>query len=154
MSSEAHKDNLSGLVTAQSAPIANLVGYIAIECVTHFEDEAVDNAGSFDIAHTVTFDLENVTSDYGTDRIVLDGDSFTVNLTASDALDVTVAMGVADITETAYADGTVTIDAVTADVTVTAKAVHTPRDYRWEFDQQKLPCSQIGAIVLTNYSPK
>ena len=91
--------------------------------------------------HTVSFDLEGVTADYGDDRIVVSGDAFRVSLTAADDLRVTVTMGGEDITAAAYADGTVSIDDVTGDVTVTAASVHTPECYRWEFDGTDLICT-------------
>ena len=93
-------------------------------------------------SHRVTFALEGVMADYGTDKQVLAGDAFTVTLRApvGDSLDVTVTMGGEDITASAYGDGTVAIASVTADVTVTAKVVHVPQDYRWEFDGTDLAC--------------
>ena len=81
-----------------------------------------------------------MTADYGDDKIVVSGDSFCVNLTASDDMKVTVTMGGKDITASAYSNGTVTIDAVTADVTVTAKSVREAHDYCWEFDGTDLVC--------------
>jgi len=101
-------------------------------------------------SHKVTFALEGVTADYGTHKQVVAGDAFTVNLAgpAGDALDVTVTMGGEDITAGTYADGTVTIDAVTANVTITAKSVHTPATYRWEFDGTDLACVH-GENALT-----
>ena len=98
--------------------------------------------------HTVTLDLDGVTANYGDDKIVVSGDAFTVDLTASDDLQVTVTMGGKNITDTAYADGTVIIDAVTDDVTITAKSVYTPKDYRWEFDGTDLVCVS-GENALT-----
>ncbi|MBO5221165.1 MAG: leucine-rich repeat protein [Clostridia bacterium] len=92
--------------------------------------------------HKVSMDLSGVTADYGDDKLVIDGDRYVVNLTtaADMGLKVTVTMGGKDITHTAYADGTVIIDAVTADVTITAKSVYTPKNYRWVFDGSDLVC--------------
>ncbi len=92
--------------------------------------------------HKVSMDLSGVTADYGDDKLVIDGDRYVVNLTtaADMGLKVTVTMGGEDITHTAYADGTVVIDAVTADVTITAKSVYTPKNYRWVFDGSDLVC--------------
>ncbi|MBQ4322637.1 MAG: leucine-rich repeat protein [Clostridia bacterium] len=92
--------------------------------------------------HKVSMDLSGVTADYGDDKLVIDGDRYVVNLTtaADMGLKVTVTMGGKDITHTAYADGTVVIDAVTADVTITAKSVYTPKNYRWVFDGSDLVC--------------
>ncbi len=92
--------------------------------------------------HTVSFELENVSADYGTDRIVVDGDEFHVNLTAEvgNQLSVEVFMGGKDVTDTAYSGGTVTIPSVTGDVVITAKSVHEPKSYRWEFNGTELSC--------------
>ena len=100
--------------------------------------------------HTVSLKLDGVTADYGDDRIVVSGDPFSVDLTAADSLRVTVTMGAEDITATAYAGGTVTIDAVTADVTVTATSVHESREYRWAFDGTDLACVKGGNALTKN----
>ena len=88
--------------------------------------------------HTAKLALDGVTADYGTDKIVVDGTGFSVKLTApaGDTLSVTVTMGGKDITADCYyaQDGKVSIAAVTGDVVITAKRVHTPKDYRWEFN--------------------
>ncbi len=88
--------------------------------------------------HKISFDLTDVTADYGTDKIVLDGDSFAVNLKASDILSVTVMMGGRDITNDVYDNGTVTIESVTADVIITAKNIHEPQNYRFVFNGTEL----------------
>ena len=100
--------------------------------------------------HTVSMQLDGVTADYGDDKIVVDGDAFEVNLSASagDVLDVSVTMGGKDITLSAYANGKVTIAAVTDDVVITAASVHEPKDYRWEFDGSDLACVK-GENTLT-----
>lgn len=75
--------------------------------------------------HTVTLDLSGVTADYGDDKIVVSGDSYTVNLTApaDTLLNVTVTIGGRDATNEVFANGTVTIDSVTDNVTIAAAAV-------------------------------
>lgn len=73
---------------------------------------------------TVTQNLENVTSSYS-GATVQEGESFTATLTADSGytLDaVTVEMGGTDITATAYDNGTVTINAVTGNIVITATA--------------------------------
>ena len=99
--------------------------------------------------HTVSFNLNGVTADYGTDKIVVDGSSFTAKLAASagDDLSVIVTMGGKDITSDCYdaEDGKIFVEAVTADVEIFAKSVHTPKDYRWEFDGTDL----VGDNTLT-----
>lgn len=90
--------------------------------------------------HTVSMELDGVTADYGDDKIVVSGDSFSVHFTAVDELKVSVIMGGKDITDQAYSSGTVTIDAVTDDVTITAESVHSPKSYRWKFNGTDLVC--------------
>ena len=82
----------------------------------------------------ITFDLKDVNADYGTDKIVLEGDPFIVNLSASDLLKVSVMMGGNDITSTVYNNGVISIDSVTGDVVITAQNVHVYKDYLFEFD--------------------
>ena len=106
-----------------------------------FKRALIENTAYRVEAHTVSLALDGVTADYGDDKIVVDGDSFTLDLTASGGkeLTVTVTMGGKDITASAYSKGIVTIDAVTADVTITAEATdHIARNYRWEFDGAEL----------------
>jgi len=93
-----------------------------------------------EITHAVTLDLKGVSADYGTNKRVADGDAFTLNLTAvaGNSLEITVTMGGRDITDSVYADGAVTIDAVTDDVTITAESSHEPRNYRWELTETGL----------------
>ncbi len=76
-------------------------------------------------AHTVSLDLNGVTADYGDNKIVVSGDSYTVNLTApaDTLLNVTVTIGGRDATNEVFANGTVTIDCVTDNVTIAAAAV-------------------------------
>ncbi|MBQ4547402.1 MAG: hypothetical protein IJA17_09650 [Oscillospiraceae bacterium] len=92
--------------------------------------------------HLVSFELEGVSADYGDDKIVISGDSFSVNLAAEIAgiLEVSVTMGGKDITEAAYKDGKVSIEAVTGDVVIKAESVHEPKDYCWESDGTDLVC--------------
>jgi len=90
--------------------------------------------------HTVSMELSGVSADYGDDKIVVNGDSFSVNLTSGDDLAVTVTMGGEDITDTTCADGTVTIEAVRDDVLISAQSIHMPKYYRWSFDGSDLVC--------------
>ncbi len=115
-----------------------------------FKRAFVKNTAYAVCTHTVSMDLDGVTADYGDDKIVVDGDSVTLNLTPTgdDVLKVTVTMGGKDITASAYANGTVTISSVTADVVITAKSVHEPQNYRWEFDGTDLACVE-GTNALT-----
>ena len=57
---------------------------------------------------------------------ITEGYHYSATLTVADGytLDaVTVTMGGADVTSTVYADGTITIEAVTGDLVITASAV-------------------------------
>ncbi|MBQ5327833.1 MAG: leucine-rich repeat protein [Oscillospiraceae bacterium] len=103
--------------------------------------------------HLVSFELDRVSADYGDDKIVRSGDSFSVNLTAEIAgiLEVSVIMGGKDITEATYNDGKVSIESVTSDVVIKAKSVHEPKNYRWEFDGTDLVC-ESGENGLTKIS--
>ncbi|MBQ7875232.1 MAG: hypothetical protein IJ306_08775, partial [Oscillospiraceae bacterium] len=103
--------------------------------------------------HLVSFELDGVSADYGDDKIVVDGDDFSVNLTAKNAgeLKVSVAMGGKDITDSAYAEGTVSIESVTGDVVITAESIFDPKNYRWEFNGTDLVCVE-GENALTKKS--
>ena len=80
------------------------------------------------VYHAITTKLTNVTSD-NTAKSAEDGAAYTATLTPDDGYhfkSVTVTMGGKDITTTAYADGVVTIPAVTGNVIITARAQMTP----------------------------
>lgn len=75
--------------------------------------------------YTITADLVNVTSSNSATSIT-EGESYTATLTAADgyALDtVTVTMGGVDVTADVYADGVISIPAVTGNVEIIASAV-------------------------------
>ena len=104
--------------------------------------------------HTVSFDLDGVTTDYGDDKIVVSGDAFSCTLTAENGkeLSVSVTMGGEDITDTTYANRTISIDSVIGDVVIIAEATdHKSQDYRWEFDVTDLACVS-GSNTLTKNS--
>ena len=80
------------------------------------------------VYHAITSKLTNVTSDNAA-KSAEDGAAYTATLTPDDGYhfkSVTVTMGGKDITFTAYANGVVTIPAVTGNVVITAKAQMTP----------------------------
>jgi hypothetical protein len=80
------------------------------------------------VYHAITSKLTNVTNS-NTDKSVEDGAAYTATLTPDvgyNFKEVVVTMGGKDITETAYADGVVTIAKVTGNVVITAKAQMTP----------------------------
>lgn len=92
-----------------------------------------DDTGSSDtgdgetseVSYSVSYALSNVTAENGVETVV-SGSSLSVTLTAAEGYEmesVTVAMGGEDVTASVYADGVVTIAAVTGDVVITAAAV-------------------------------
>ena len=111
-----------------------------------FKRALLDNTAYKVDVHTVSLNLDGVTANYGDDKIVTSGDSYTVNLTAAAdmCLNVNVTMGGKDVTAAVFANDTITIDSVTDDVTITAKSVYDPKDYRWEFDGTDLTCVNGG----------
>lgn len=91
---------------------------------------------------TVTYNLANAVSD-DAGGILLSGGAYTASLQAATGfgeLTITVTMGGEDITASAVSGNTVRIDAVTADVVITACASvdDTPDNYYWEVDGNSL----------------
>ena len=87
--------------------------------VTPDEPDAPDPA-----AHAITYALTNVALS-NTAASVADGASYSAELTVSDPLKLTsisITMGGVDITDSAYGDGYILIQAVTGDVVITAVA--------------------------------
>ncbi len=107
-----------------------------------FKRALIENTAYKVDTYTVSLNLDGVTANYGDEKLVVSGDGYSVNLSAAAemGLDVTVTMGGKDVTAAVYANGTVTIDSVTSDVTITAEAVYVPKDYRWEFDGSDIAC--------------
>ena len=94
------------------------------------ELERTSDGGSGAVKYTVENNLTNVTSDNS--KVLVDANaSYTATLTADDGcvLDVvTVIMGGEDVTASVYADGVITIPAVTGDVIITATAIDPNAD--------------------------
>ena len=85
------------------------------------EPEAPDEP----VTYTITNNLTKVTTSNSASSVT-SGTAYTARLTAADgyAIDaVTVTMGGADVTADSYADGIVSISAVTGNITITASAV-------------------------------
>ena len=83
------------------------------------------SSGGETVTYSITAALTNVTID-NTAESANEGESFAATLTASagyELSNVTITMGGADITNTAYASGNIYISAVTGDVVITAVAV-------------------------------
>ena len=75
--------------------------------------------------HLVSFDLTGAEADYGTDKLVREGSTFTGKLKPTEEgaeLIVTVTMNGEDITAEVYSDGLIEIPSVTAAVTITASS--------------------------------
>ena len=93
--------------------------------ITELEVELERTSGGGAVTYTVESNLTNVTSD--NTKVLVDANaSYTATLTADDGcvLDVvTVIMGGEDVTASVYADGVITIPAVTGDVIITATAI-------------------------------
>ena len=76
------------------------------------------------VGFNITNQLTNITSDNDS-TFQKENSSYTATLTPAEHCEissVSVVMGGEDITDTAYADGAISIDAVTADVVITAEA--------------------------------
>lgn len=83
------------------------------------------DAGVFD----VSYDLTGVVCTQGTPGKAINGRPFALELAATAAnrkLQVTVTMGSEDITASCYTNGTLCIDNVTGNISITATAVETP----------------------------
>ena len=101
------------------------------ENITELEVELERTSeGGGAVTYTVESNLTNVTSD--NTKVLVDANaSYTATLTADDGyvLDVvTVIMGGEDVTASVYADGVITIPAVTGDVIITATAIDPNAD--------------------------
>ena len=116
---------------------------LGMDVITEAVKKAIVSNTTYAVeTHTVSMHLDGVTADYGDDKMVVSGDGYAVNLTASvgETLHVTVIMGGKDITASAYENGTVTIPSVTDDVVITAQSVHETKSYRWRFNGTDLFC--------------
>ncbi len=109
--------------------------------------------GKENASFTVTYDLANVTAD-AKDSIVLGGGAFAAKLTAAAGfadMHVTVTMGGVDVTDRVYANGKVTIPAITGDVVITATAEidDIPDNYRWQMQDNALVSTGEAENALT-----
>lgn len=108
--------------------------------------------------YTITNNLTNVSSDNSA-TTVSENSNYSTTLTADSGytLDtVTVTMGGTDITSSAYSDGSVSIDAVTGDIVITASASssggETTTVWEWDGTSTELPegCTASGLTVLSD----
>lgn len=85
-------------------------------------DDYIANLGN--VKYTVSYELTNATSDNGA-TTAADGSSYTTNIapaTGATIDSVVVTMGGVDVTDEVYADGVITIVAVTGDIVITVVA--------------------------------
>lgn len=100
----------------------------------------------------VTYDLNGVYAKGGTIQNALSGKALTIGFGARDGYDLglTVTMNGSDITNSCYADGTVTISNVTGPITVKGRCVlddKVPEIYRWEMSSNHmLSVNDDGAV--------
>jgi hypothetical protein len=99
--------------------------------------------------HSITYHLDNAIVNQGTAYAIMDGDTFSCELTVPAGYDLAVAvtMGGTDITASSYANGKISIASATADITITAAAAIPLKDaenYRWEYDGSDLASVSIG----------
>ena len=88
----------------------------------------------------VTGEYDGVTTDHPA-AAAIKGEAYKATLTPEPGysnLHVTVTMGGEDITQTAYADGKITVSKVTGDLVITAKADRKPLHFRWEMEGTSL----------------
>ena len=121
-----------GPVTKETLDRYYLDGYLhpndlGMDVITEVAKKAVlENTGwKTETYHQVTLELDGVLADYGTDRLVREGQPFNVALSAEEegkTFTVRVTAEGEDITDEVYSDGVVSIPAVTGEVTVTASA--------------------------------
>lgn len=116
---------LSGEIAEDSNTITvTYVGLTATFTVTGVAESGGEEEPDV-TTYSITNNLTNITSSNAATSVE-ENASYTATLTAADDYEldtVTVTMGGTDITATAYADGVVSIAAVTGDVVVTAEAV-------------------------------
>ncbi|MBR5291140.1 MAG: DUF4886 domain-containing protein, partial [Erysipelotrichaceae bacterium] len=115
-----------------------------------FKASLVENTGYLVNTHKIDFELTEVASNYGGNKIVVHGDSFEVELTSltGDPVKVTVMMGSEDITESVYKNGKLTISEVNDDVNITAKTVYVPQSYNWQLEDNQLICEENPLTML------
>ena len=97
---------------------------------------------------TVSYSLNGVESN-NTTAAAIEGLGYTASLTplaGYSNMQITVTMGGVDVTETAYANGTVSIKTVTGDIVITAQAERAPLCFRWEYENGEL-VSEVNALT-------
>ncbi len=119
----------AGVVTVNDGvvtPIANGTATITVTCGSQSAICSVTVSGILK-QYSITNNLTNITIN-NTNTTIEENASYTATLTANENYaisTVTVIMGDVDITDTAYADGVITINTVTGNIVITATANST-----------------------------
>ena len=103
-------------------PNAEGMDYITAAVLDTLLSECQLEAGE-NVVHSVTHELTGAKSSLGYYKGVSNGKPFATTITGEDVT-VTVTMGGLDITDQVYADGKISISAVTGDVVITAKGAY------------------------------
>ena len=121
-----------------------------------FRSSLLDNSRYWtDPVYHVSYDLNNVIVDQGTASAVSEGSSFTCSFTVpiDHILKVTAIMGGEDITDSCFADKTLTVRKVSGDLRITATselAPDDPENFRWECqNDQMVSITERGNIENT-----
>ena len=131
-------------------PDAIGMDYITKAVISILQNECDMQAGE-NVVHSVSHNLSGAESSLGYYKGVTHGKPFIETITG-EKLTVTITMGGADITNTAYADGVVTIAEVTGDVVITAKGRLMTI---YEDHLQQLPAKVCSCLNLwTSLSPE
>jgi len=131
-------------------PDAIGMDYITKAVINILQNECDMQAGE-NVVHSVSHNLSSAESSLGYYKGVTHGKPFIETITG-EKLTVTITMGGADITNTAYADGVVTIAEVTGDVFITAKGRLMTI---YEDHLQQLPAKVCSCLNLwTSLSPE
>ncbi len=93
--------------------------------------------------HNITYNLEGVLADSGTQKIIPDGEDFHITLSTYNytPFEVTVTSGDDDITSSCYKNGHIDIPDVTKNITISAKQIKRSTHksaYRYETDNNNL----------------
>lgn len=132
-----HLNHMEQGISKLSEDIANKVANVYIGPVQPtdgtlywLDTSESGSSGGETITYSITAALTNVTIDNAAES-ANEGESFAAALTVSDGYElssVTITMGGADITNTAYASGNIYISAVTGDIVITAVASEVPAE--------------------------
>ena len=117
----------SGLTVAQVNALGNMFAACAYDSESEYAEAyaAFREAFGYSYMYTVTNTLKNASNSNEATQVA-EKSAYTATITPNDGYrmtSATVSMGGVDITDTAYADGVITIDSVTGDIVITATTV-------------------------------